>query len=657
MSWLGALAAKTENLLNKVDQAAGQALQQTSFERTDSSSQLSSQWQLSNENTTTGYSPYLSQTSEKRQPYQTSTVVGQASKPAKKDEDSELIKFLNDPQPLSTRISNPANTPVRNTVVVGEAKTPNIPQNKANHSIDSLNDNDVSQASSLMEENHLLKNEIQSLNRELQSIISRMQVNQEEMNKTTKELEKQSKQLLRSEQTVRELQDRESDLLKTIEAKETQTSLLRLRLEEADGNLKLQKMKVNDLISENDRILQDHSMSTGVQSYALETLQEKIQGAEDSLRRELDNFSKQEAELKQKLLELESDKQNLLVEVSNLQKNLSREKASSGDTANQLKSARSQMENAKQELVHYKEKATRILQSKDRLIATLKEGSLNNVDGSGASEPIIHSSEMDSLRQERDILREDYHSSQIALENLRAEISDLESQMQQDNESMKEQMRLLEDQMELEKRRREDAESENNKQKQELKFIHEDILKQKSAFQMRLQDREAEIQRLRSQLTTKSLNMTSQEELENRLHTLTESLIQKQMALESLSTEKNSLLLQLERTEKQYREAESSALRSSSTTVHFNNSDDDVRPRFSTFMKESPLDGNVTRKVKMAANTIDRFSISLGIFLRRYPIARVFVIIYMILLHLWVMVVLLTYQPEVHASDFAPHGS
>lgn len=42
------------------------------------------------------------------------------------------------------------------------------------------------------------------------------------------------------------------------------------------------------------RILQDHSMSTGVQSYALETLQEKIQGAEDSLRRELDNFSKQE---------------------------------------------------------------------------------------------------------------------------------------------------------------------------------------------------------------------------------------------------------------------------------------------------------------------------------------------------------------------------
>ena len=46
------------------------------------------------------------------------------------------------------------------------------------------------------------------------------------------------------------------------------------------------------------------------------------------------------------------------------------------------------------------------------------------------------------------------------------DFQDLESQMQQDNESMKEQMRLLEDQMEMEKRRREDAENESNKQKQ-----------------------------------------------------------------------------------------------------------------------------------------------------------------------------------------------
>ena len=45
------------------------------------------------------------------------------------------------------------------------------------------------------------------------------------------------------------------------------------------------------------------------------------------------------------------------------------------------------------------------------------------------------------------------------------------------------------------------------------------------------------------------MSSTSQTELENRLHALTESLIQKQTMLEALGTEKNSLVLQLERME------------------------------------------------------------------------------------------------------------
>jgi hypothetical protein len=45
------------------------------------------------------------------------------------------------------------------------------------------------------------------------------------------------------------------------------------------------------------------------------------------------------------------------------------------------------------------------------------------------------------------------------------------------------------------------------------------------------------------------MSSSSQQELENRLRMLTESLIEKQTMLESLSTEKNSLGLQLERME------------------------------------------------------------------------------------------------------------
>ncbi|GFT78430.1 hypothetical protein NPIL_573251 [Nephila pilipes] len=43
--------------------------------------------------------------------------------------------------------------------------------------------------------------------------------------------------------------------------------------------------------------------------------------------------------------------------------------------------------------------------------------------------------------------------------------------------------------------------------------------------------------------------------------------------------------------------------------------------------------------------------IRLGVFFRRYPITRVFVFVYMLLLHFWVMIVLLTYEPEIHNAS------
>lgn len=57
------------------------------------------------------------------------------------------------------------------------------------------------------------------------------------------------------------------------------------------------------------------------------------------------------------------------------------------------------------------------------------------------------------------------------------------------------------------------------------------------------------------QLTNKSIS-SSQTELENRLHQLTETLIQKQTMLEALGTEKTSLVFQLERLEQQLKSAQ-----------------------------------------------------------------------------------------------------
>lgn len=707
MSWLGSLAARTENLLNKVDQVAGQALNKESGPEDD----LGSPWLPPQKfpEASPAYTPFLSaqkqnksslnEVEEGGKKQRTSLKTSQSNLSQKlndrqtqedasvnkgllgnKDADSELFEFLNnsseaadvlnkkDSRPASVssnRSSHSRRTPDHPESTFGVAVanensqrsdgagSSNSTSTNNSHLDEVRQEVEQQHSTSLETENQLLKNEIMSLNREMESAIRRIQSTQEELNHMQKKLDRQAGQLSKSEQIARELQSRESDMQEALTVKDSQLSLLRQRLDEADQSLTALRKQIVELQLDHDRILKDQSLSTDVQGHALNTLQDKLNEAEAALRHQQELFHRTEDESLARQKKLESDKQMLTTEVGTLQKNLNTEKAANADLSSQLRNARTQTEAAKSELAEYKDKAQRILQSKDRLITSLKEGS----GGSASGETMVHATELDSMRQERDIVREELQNSQLALENLRSELTDLENQMQQDSETSREQMASLEDQLLMERKRREDGELEMNKVRQELRFVHEEFIKQKSAFQTRLQDRENEISRLRNQLTTKSTNATSQEELENRLHSLTESLIQKQTTLEALSTEKNSLVLQLERMEKQYHEAEASALRATAAAAITINDDEDVRPRGGAgLLNESPLDGNVARKVKLAANTIDRFSIRLGLFLRRYPIARVFIIVYMGLLHLWVMIVLLTYEPEIHTLHNLPHA-
>ena len=157
--------------------------------------------------------------------------------------------------------------------------------------------------------------------------------------------------------------------------------------------------------------------------------------------------------------------------------------------------------------------------------------------------------------------------------------------------------------------------------------------------------------------------------MEQRFRTLTDTLIQKQTQIEALQTEKTTLTVQHERLQRKYEELQAlssacsdTSRQSSSTLLHMGSSEsggrhdgngdaEDLRRRaLPQFMRESHTDTQMTRSMKRAVNTLDVFGMRLGLFLRRYPIARVLFLIYIILLHLWVMFVLMTYQPEVHSD-------
>lgn len=157
--------------------------------------------------------------------------------------------------------------------------------------------------------------------------------------------------------------------------------------------------------------------------------------------------------------------------------------------------------------------------------------------------------------------------------------------------------------------------------------------------------------------------------MEQRFRTLTDTLIQKQTQIEALQTEKTTLTVQHERLQRKYEELQAlssacsgSSRATSSTMLHLGTSEsggrhegpgdaEDLRRRaLPQFMRESHTDTQVTRSMKRAVNTLDVFGLRLGLFLRRYPIARVLFLFYIILLHLWVMFVLMTYRPEVHSD-------
>ncbi|XP_018537164.1 LOW QUALITY PROTEIN: golgin subfamily A member 5 [Lates calcarifer] len=497
--------------------------------------------------------------------------------------------------------------------------------------------------SSLRLENQLLRSEVASLNQEMASVIQRAKDLQDELNQARLRADRWNSEQSQTDRTLRELRSQVDDLTEALSAKDGQLAVLKIRLDEADQLLKSRSAALEEAQKEKSRIMQDHTEGSSMQSQALETIQERVREADLALRREQDSYRQMQSEYAGRLSKLEAERQTLAETVTAAERRAAEEKLRVDDLQQQLKSAKAAAESAKQEFQDYKHKASRILQSKEKLISSLKEGSgLDTLDGSGTM-----ALELEELRHEKELQREEIQKLQAQVHTLRTEIQDLENQALTEAEAWREQQVQLLEQQALQSRAKQEAEAEVERHKQELQYLEDEHHRAKTTLQSRIKDREDEIQKLRNQLTNKTLSNSSQTELENRLHQLTETLIQKQTMLEALGTEKSSLVFQLERLEQQLKNAQGG--QSGGPSINMSGLEGPAARQRNTPVLFSDQDSpGVYGKVRKAASTIDRFSIRLGIFLRRYPMARVFVILYMAVLHLWVMIVLLTYTPEMH---------
>uniref|UniRef100_A0A8C5N993 Golgin subfamily A member 5 n=1 Tax=Gouania willdenowi TaxID=441366 RepID=A0A8C5N993_GOUWI len=709
MSWFADFAGKAENFLNKVDQGAATALSKqhttSSFssecetEHTVQSEYSSAAYKSNQAGTHHAYAPshdaprFISAAAANIRRSDTTNAPSSASgsesslsnlsksssgfiRPRKSEpdvDDNMLFDFLNSADPLDHSRRDSRRELAKLAIAVTEPQNPTPPQSSTPQPLPSApstppSTRGVSRASSMSSllytdligcigladilqeaqsqvlsslrlENQLLRSEVTSLNQEMASIIQRAKHLQDELNQARLRADRWNSDQSQTDRTLRDLRSQVDDLTEALSAKDGQLAVLKIRLDEADQLLKCRNAALEEVQKEKSRILLDHTEGSGLQSQALITIQERLKEVEMALRREQDNHRQMQSECAGRLSKMEAERQTLSETVTAAERRAAEEKLRIDAMQQQLKNAKASADSAKQELQDYKQKASRILQSKEKLISSLKEGSgLDSLDNSGAV-----ALEVEELRHEKDLQREEIQKLQGQVSTLRTEIQDMENQALTEAETWREQQLHLEEQQTLQNRVRMEVEAELERCKQELQYVEDEHHRAKASLQNRIKDREDEIQKLRNQLTNKTLSSSSETELENRLHQLTETLIQKQTMLEALGTEKSSLVFQLERLEQQLKSAQGG--QSGGPAINMST----LEGRNSPVLFSDQDSPGVYGRVRKAASTIDRFSIRLGIFLRRYPMARVFVIVYMALLHLWVMIVLLTYTPEMHS--------
>lgn len=374
-----------------------------------------------------------------------------------------------------------------------------------------------------------------------------------------------------------------------------------------------------DVKQENTEI--DKLMNSSHNKYIRKYLKEVERNLEE--RNEL--LGKQETDHQKEIIVLNEKLQSLYTEKVQLSKQVI-------ELQSALERSRLELNSTRSDLEQHKARALKTLQEKEKLIAELRCNESTGMDD-------ITIMELNQLRQERDILREENQQSSEQLRIVREELMNADVKLEKMRQKSAEANIQAQEILATERRRRLDVEEDARLHSDEIRSLKDELIRQRNNYTTQLQKSDSEIARLRVQLSAAS---TPSSKVESRLTSLTQTLVSKQQALEILTTERNALRLQLEKIEHEFR--------NSRRNVSYNsiNDTDDAKAQVPTFLIETPFDTGVTRRVKRAYSLLDAISIRTGVFLRRYPLARILVLIYMALLQFLVLIVLLSQSPEAH---------
>ncbi|XP_063709068.1 golgin-84 [Culicoides brevitarsis] len=343
--------------------------------------------------------------------------------------------------------------------------------------------------------------------------------------------------------------------------------------------------------------------------------------------------------------QLEEENAKSIQSISALESTVARHVKNEVDLNEKLEWARKETNQAITELQQYRTRAQQTLQMKEKLIEEMKQGrgdTKADTEHENAAETTLKM-ELENVKSENRSLLEEISLLNDKCEQAKAYVTRLETLLEAGNEREK---KLNETQDALAQFRTKVGQLEEDlKAKlQETIFLKEEMMKQRGSAMQKLSEKDAEILQLRARTSQRVVQKTSNE-AEERIHALTLNLVQKQQQLESIIAERNALRIQLEKLDSLQQPTTVIETRTSRPLRLDVNETDDVKARIPNFMQENPFDTRFSRRVKRAYSSLDSVGIRIGVFLRMYPLARIFVIFYIALLHFWVMFVLFSSTP------------
>jgi len=492
----------------------------------------------------------------------------------------------------------------------------------------------------LATQNQMLRQEISSLTEETSRVLARAKQAEKEAQNLRSNIEIESRNTRKQAETIRKMEDKRERVEKTFH--QEMEKLRKLIKERDQENLALQG-QLSAMLAENQQHLSQSEAVAGAQSQAIMAMEERMRRGEELAREREAMVEDQrqahrnlESNLTEKIKGLEVERQNTKQELLSIQQNQEDLKKTRGELQQALSSSKVECTNARKELLEYRTKAQRILQEKESFILQLKAGICKE------SDEHVQDIELQQITKERNLFCEEATRFSGQLSSARKELGELEQQMLMEQEINKETTAQLSQQLQSEREKREELESDLSSQNEELRYTREDLTRAKTSHLTAIAEKENELKKLRNQISFRQKNGISSGEEDKRIQQLTENLLKKQALVETISSEKKTMIYKIEHLERQL--SDSRSLKNRKYGLPYLESS--VEERGPAFLQESPFDGAAARRVKQAYTEIDKLSIRVGIALRRFPIARIFVLFYMVMLHFWVFLVLFSYTPD-----------